>query len=174
MEQSVPGSAARRREAMLRYFDYSLQEGNNYGLLQRAEGQPVGASIWSRPMDDDRTTQMADRKKAFLREHMGPASLAVYQQITAAMARQTATVIPPDCWYLSIVGVAPAFQGRGLGETLIRPVLEKTDTRGCATYLETFTPRNMRFYARLGYREAGSFDDPGAGARYWVMVREPA
>ena len=173
MEKSAHGSPAERREAMLRYFDYSLQEGRRYGRLQVAAEGPVGASIWSRPLDGDQARQMAEEKKAFLRKEMGPASLAAYARITAGMARQTDTVIPPDCWYLSILGVAPAFQGRGLGETLINPVLKQTDANGSATYLETFTPRTRRFYARLGYRECGSFEAPGTGARYWVMVREP-
>jgi len=173
MENSVCGPKKMRREAMLRYYDYSLQEGRKYGALHVSRGHAVGASIWAKPVRIRVSKIMAELKKGFLQKQMGAASLDAYTQITASMAQQTATVIPPDCWYLSIIGIAPAFQGQGIGETLIRPVLEQTDANGCATYLETFTPRNMRFYAKLGYREAGSFDEPGTGARYWVMVREP-
>ena len=79
-----------------------------------------------------------------------------------------------DIWYLSIVGVLPDYQGRGLGGELIRPVLAQTDAIGVATYLETFTPRNMSFYERLGYREAGSFEEPTIGDRYWLMLRPPS
>lgn len=174
MENSVAGNPTRRREAMLRYYDYSLREGRKYGVLLVPEGKAVGASIWSIPLENQVSKQMADEKKGFLRNYMGDASLATYAQITAFMSRQTATVIPPDSWYLSIVGVAPAFQGQGLGATLIRPILERTDARGCHAYLETFTPRNMRFYRRLGFEEAGGFDEPGTRARYWVMIRKPS
>ena len=174
MENSVAGSPTRRKDAMLRYYDYSLREGRKYGALFAPNGQAVGASIWSKPIENRVSKQMADEKKEFLRDYMGDASLATYAQITACMGRQTATVTPADSWYLSIVGIAPAFQGRGLGATLIRPILKRTDARGCHTYLETFTPRNMRFYRRLGFEEAGGFDEPGTKARYWVMIRKPS
>jgi hypothetical protein len=36
------------------------------------------------------------------------------------MAEQTSTVVAPSSGYLSIVGIAPVFQGRGLGGTLNR------------------------------------------------------
>lgn len=174
MESSVSGRADRRREAMLRYYDYSMREARRYGTLYRPNGNAFGASLWSKPVDEELSKQMADQKKAFLRIHMGDASLAKYAQITGCMAEQTSTVVPPDSWYLSIVGIAPAFQGQGLGGTLIQPVLERTNELGCHTYLESFTPRNMAFYQRLGFQEAAVFDEPGTSAPYWVMVREPS
>lgn len=174
MEGSVSGAPDQRREAMLRYYDFSMREARKYGQLVTPKGKAFGAAIWSRPVNGDLAEQMVDEKKTFIRQHMGAASLDTYTQVTASMARQTATVVPPAIWYLSIVGIAPPFQGQGLGETLIRPVLEQTDGRGVHTYLETFTPRNMRFYARLGFQEAGSFNEPGTRACYWVMVREPS
>lgn len=173
MENSVPGGPVRRREAMLRYYDYSMREGRKYGVLYVPDGQAFGASIWSRPLEDALSRRMADEKKAFLKRHMGDGSLDRYEEITGCMAEQTATVLPPDCWYLSIVGIAPPFQGQGLGDTLLRPVLDRADERGVHTYLETFTPRNMRFYLRMGFRDAGAFDGSGTGARYWVMIRKP-
>lgn len=173
MEGSVSGLPNQRREAMLRYYDFSMQEARKYGQLVAPTGRGVGAAIWSKPVNDVLAEQMVDEKKAFIRNHMGAASLDTYTQITAFMAQQTATVVPPTNWYLSIVGIAPPFQGKGLGGTLVRPVLDQADDCGVHTYLETFTPRNMRFYARLGFQEAGSFDEPETKARYWVMVRKP-
>jgi GNAT superfamily N-acetyltransferase len=173
MERSVSGGSGQRREAMLRYYDYSMREARRFGRLYLPNGKAFGASIWSKPVSRKLSRQMADEKKAFLKTHMGDASLAKYAQITGSMAEQTATVAPPNSWYLSIVGIAPPFQGQGLGEGLIRPILDKTDEMGFYTYLETFTPRNMSFYQRLGFQQAGAFDEPGVNARYRVMVRYP-
>ena len=174
MEGSVTGAPVQRREAMLRYYDFSMKEARKYGQLETPNGKAFGAAIWSRPINPDLVEQMAAEKKAFLFEQMGDASLETYARITAAMAQQTGTVVPPDSWYLSILGIAPVFQGQGLGGTLVRPTLDRTDERGHHTYLETYTPRNIRFYERLGFQEAGSFHEPGTNARYWVMVREPS
>ena len=174
MENSVSGSPAQRREAMLRYYDYSLREARKYGQLHGPNGKAFGVSIWSKPVNGEVSKQMADEKKTFLRDHMGDASLVKYAQITGFMAEQTAMVVPPGSWYLSIIGIAPPFQGQGLGGTLIQPILDRTDELGRHTYLETFTPRNMPFYRRLGFQESGAFDEPGTRARYWVMIREPS
>ena len=173
MENSASGSPAQRREAMLRYYDYSMQEGRRYGALFATNGRAVGASIWSKPLTGTTSQQMAGEKKGFLRKYMGDRSLAVYEQITTSMNGYTEAVVPLGSWYLSILGIAPPFQGQGLGEALIQPMLEQTDARGCHTYLETFTPRNMRFYEKLGFQEAGAFDEPVTRTRYWVMVRSP-
>ena len=81
--------------------------------------------------------------------------------------------IDKSFWYLSILGVLPDFQGKGFGPGLIRSILERTDSLKIPTYLETFTPRNMSFYKRLGYHEIKSFAEPTVNARYWLMIREP-
>ena len=174
MENSVAGGPDQRREAMLRYYDFSMREARKYGQLVAPDGNAFGAAIWSSQLNGDRSAQMAAEKKAFLREQMGAACLDTYSRITAFMARQTGTVIPPGNWYLSIVGIAPASQAQGLGGTLVRPTLDRTDRLGIHTYLETFTPRNMPFYERLGFKNAGGFDEPETKTRYWVMVREPS
>lgn len=174
LESSVSGAPDQRREAMLRYYDFSMKEARKYGQLVTPDGNAFGAAIWSRPLNGDLTEQMTIEKKAFLNEQMGDASLDIYEKITAFMAQQSAAVVPPGNWYLSIVGIAPPFQGQGLGGTLVQETLGRTDEHGLHTYLETFTPRNMRFYERLGFQDAGGFDEPGTKARYWVMVREPS
>ena len=174
MENSVAGGSDQRRAAMLRYYDYSIREARQYGQLYRPKGKAFGASIWSKPVNGDLSKQIANQKKTFLKVHLSDTSLAKYMQITGGMAEQTQKVVPPGSWYLSIVGIAPAYQGQGLGGRLIRPILDKTDELGLHTYLETFTPCNMRFYQRLGFQEAGAFDEPGTKSPYWVMIREPS
>lgn len=173
MENGAAGSPAQRKEAMLRYYDYSMQEGRKYGSLFITNGRAAGASIWLKPLAGNTYTQMVDQKNEFLKRYMGDNNLTIYEQITANMIAHTQAVVPPGSWYLSILGIAPPFQGQGLGETLMQPMLEQTDARGCHTYLETYTSRNMRFYEKLGFREAGNFEETVTHARYWVMVRKP-
>ena len=38
----------------------------------------------------------------------------------------------PEHWYLPMIGVAPAWQGRGYGAALLRPVLESLRPTGAA------------------------------------------
>ena len=88
------------------------------------------------------------------------------------MSAQSDALIDASAWYLSIVGIFPAFQNQGLGNSLIGAILAQADRAGVASFLETFTPRNEPFYQRLGYRVAGRFFEPTIAANYALMVRE--
>lgn len=174
MQDSVRGPAEQRRAAMLRYYDYSMQEADSYGLLHLPEDSTVGASIWSTPLAPPLSDRRNAEKESFLDRCMGSASLAAYRQITVSMAAMSRPSVPPESWYLSILGIAPAYQGRGLGAELVRPVLQQADRVGRPVFLETFSPRNITFYERLGFTVRAAVDEPVTASRYWVMVRDPS
>jgi GNAT superfamily N-acetyltransferase len=171
MEQSV-GEEEEQYEGLLRYLDYSMVEADEYGLLHFPEIRQQGVAIWSQPLAATAETRKNRAKHDFLRRHMGAASAATYNDIVDFMSQQSDALIDASAWYLSIVGIFPAFQNQGLGHSLIAPILEQADRAGVATFLETFTPRNESFYQRLGYRVAGKFFEPTIAANYSLMVRE--
>ncbi|MCP4769642.1 MAG: GNAT family N-acetyltransferase [Gammaproteobacteria bacterium] len=171
MEQSA-GNEDGQYEALLRYLDYSMVEADEYGMLLFPETQRQGVAIWSQPLAAEHEAQKKQSKLDFLRQHMGHASAATYNDIVAFMSAQSDALIDASAWYLSIVGIFPAFQNRGQGNSLIGATLEQADRAGVASFLETFTPRNEPFYQRLGYRIAGRFFEPTIAANYALMVRE--
>ena len=75
-------------------------------------------------------------------------------------------------YYLSMLGVEPAAQGRGLGSRLLRPMLDRMDGEGVPGYLESSSPRNIDFYARHGFRVTGEVKLP-RGPVLWLMWRDP-
>jgi ribosomal protein S18 acetylase RimI-like enzyme len=80
----------------------------------------------------------------------------------------------PPHWYLAFMGVAPEWQGKGLGTALMRPALEAMDADDTPAYLESSTPRSRALYQRNGFRVTGEFNLPSAGPPLWQMWREPA
>jgi ribosomal protein S18 acetylase RimI-like enzyme len=80
----------------------------------------------------------------------------------------------PPHWYLAFMGVAPEWQGRGLGTALMQPALEILDAAGTPAYLESSTPRSRALYQRNGFEVTGEFNLPSAGPPLWQMWREPA
>ncbi len=171
MERSIADTAF-CKEAMLRYLDYSMVEAKKYGELFIPTDHQFGVSVWSVPIDQELEAQKSLEKKSFIRNHMSQQSLEKYNQIVGIMAANAATLIDKDDWYLSIVGILPEYQGKGLGIELVNSVLAKTDRLRVRTYLETFTARNMTFYERLGYQVADSFYEPTTESKYWLMVRD--
>lgn len=170
MEQSAGGDG---KAAMLRYMDYSMREAAEFGMLYIPREHRYGVSVWSMPLTAEREAVRSEQKKSFIREHMGNDSLETYESIVKFMSAKTDETVVGEHWYLSILGVMPEYQGQGLGVGLVENVLAEADAANMPTYLETFTPRNMSFYRRLGYIETASFREPTAGAEYFIMSRPP-
>lgn len=172
MEQSVTEGSP--KEAMIRYMDYSIVEAQRYGAVHLTDAHYCGVSVWARPLDRDLAAEKHRRKLSFVNDHMGAQSVETYTAIVEFMSEASGALIDSDSWYLSILGLPPASQGRGLGGGLVEEILGRTDASGVPTYLETFTPRNMSFYHRLGYRAIKGIDEPTTGSRYWLMARGAA
>jgi GNAT superfamily N-acetyltransferase len=79
----------------------------------------------------------------------------------------------PPHWYLAFMGVAPEWQGKGLGTALMIPALTALDAAETPAYLEASTPRSRALYERNGFEVTGEFDLPSDGPRLWQMWREP-
>lgn len=172
MEKRV-SDPAKSKEAMLRYYDYSIYEADQFGKIVEPGDDPFGVSVWSVPLSEQEMKDKARQKKQLIQQEMGDSCLAAYEEINAFMSNAAQPLTADEDWYLSILGILPECQGKGLGGDLIRPILEMADSAGVSTFLETFTPRNMSFYERLGYTTAGSFLEPVTESKYWLMRRTP-
>lgn len=75
-------------------------------------------------------------------------------------------------WYLAILGTDPAEQGRGVGSSLVAPVLARCDREQLPAYLESSKEENIPFYQRHGFRVIEELRVP-EGPRLWSMLRPP-
>ena len=167
------GSDERRRAVLAEYFDFSIREGRDLGRCVHLEDRARGVSVWLLPQDPGVKSRAAHKKRAFLDETLDPKGCANYYRIVDFMHAKTATVVEADAWYLSIVAVDPAAQGKGFGRKLLEPTLAEADRVSAMCYLETFSPGNIGFYQRLGFSPRARISEPTTGADYVVMVRPP-
>jgi GNAT superfamily N-acetyltransferase len=166
-------SEARRRQALARYFDYSMSEGARMGRLVVWPDESVGAAVWLLPADAAVYDTEAKAKAEFLASALGATGGDAYRRINNFMRPRALAAVAESAWYLSIVGVAPSAQGQGIGRRLIEPTLAEADHAGVDCYLETFDRRNPGFYQRLGFSAVGSHSEPVTGATYTIMHRKP-
>ena len=75
-------------------------------------------------------------------------------------------------WYLGVIGVEPEHQGRGIGTSLMAPLLDRCDAERLPAFLETATPANLRFYKGRGFEVVGEAAVRG-GPRVWALRRAP-
>ena len=159
--------------ALVRYFEYALDEAEAIGRLV-VDDEQLGAAAWFLPIAPGIAHEAKIQKERVLYEVLSEAGLVAYQQITEFMSQQRSRVcIPSNAWYLSIIGIAPQAQGRGLGRKLLEPMLAEADAATASCYLETFSMRNVTFYTRLGFGVVGRPHEPTTGAHYVIMLRRP-
>ena len=165
--------AARRRDILARYFTYSIQEAYAHGRCVRAPDPSTGIAAWLLPLTEELRRRVAADKRAFLQQHLSATGNSNYHSILEFMSAKSAPLVSANAWYLSIIAVAPEAQGHGLGQLLLAPTLAEADASGAATYLETFTLRNLSFYQRLGFSPVATFHEPTVNRSYHLLIRKP-
>ena len=139
------------------------------GLVWTTE-ELVGAAVWG-PPDGWRVPLTASIRDgpAMLRAFGRRLPLALWSRVRMDGRHPKR----PPHWYLAVMGVAPEWQGRGLGTALMRPALEEIDAARLPAYLETWTPRARALYERHGFAVTGELTAPMGGPPIWLMWREP-
>jgi RimJ/RimL family protein N-acetyltransferase len=77
-----------------------------------------------------------------------------------------------DHYYLPVIGVSSAWQGKGIGSALLKPMLERCDAEGIPAYLEATTVRNRACYERNGFVVTHEITLPD-GPTMFGMRRDP-
>jgi GNAT superfamily N-acetyltransferase len=164
---------SRRIEALSRYFDYSMSEGARSGRCVTVLDEGPAAAVWLLPGSAERTTAEARAKAAFLAAILGPKGVENYRRIMDFMTPRAQSAVKGSAWYLSIIGVSPAAQGRGIGGRVVHTTLAEADQIGASCFLETFSQRNLPFYQRFGFEVVALHQEPTTRSQYYIMQRTP-
>jgi ribosomal protein S18 acetylase RimI-like enzyme len=125
----------------------------------------AGAALWLAPgvaTDEKRLGELMESTAAPAAREAGP---AIFEQM--------ANYHPKEAhWYLPLIGVDPAHQGRGHGDALMRYALERFDRQKLPAYLESTNPRNISLYRRHGFEELGTIQ-AGSSPTLVPMLRRP-
>ncbi|MFL6548240.1 MAG: GNAT family N-acetyltransferase [Povalibacter sp.] len=162
---------AHRDRVLEQYFDYSMSEGARSGRCVIGSPETPAAAVWLLPADAAATQVASAAKKDFLRELLPTQGFENYERIIAFMTPRAQAVTKRDAWYLSIVGVSPRAQGKGIGASLLQTTLAEADELGAPCFLETYTAHNLRFYERLEFVSVASHVEPVTACEYFIMQR---
>lgn len=67
-----------------------------------------------------------------------------------------------DHWYLPMIGVDSSLQNSGIGTALMKIALDRSDSEGLPSYLESSNPKNISLYRRCGFQELGEISVGGS------------
>jgi hypothetical protein len=76
-------------------------------------------------------------------------------------------------WYISVLGVHPDYQGKGMGGELLRPILKKADKESVIVYLECSNPNSLDFYRKYGFEVMEEIVPVRCCPPIWGLVRKP-
>ncbi|MHB8576040.1 MAG: GNAT family N-acetyltransferase [Dehalococcoidia bacterium] len=172
IEFVLPDEAHRTR-ALPGFMESGVRIGHVTGEVYTSAGAVEGAAVWRPPNAEDLTPEvLAAAGIPSAEDQIGASGAARFNAAMATLDALHKRDAPSAHWYLMILGVDPPRQGIGVGEQLIRPVLDRADAAGLPCYLETLKPRNVTFYRKHGF-EVVVEDLLAGGPRYWTMRREP-
>jgi ribosomal protein S18 acetylase RimI-like enzyme len=156
-----------RLRRLRRYFRLEARRHRRHGRVLTGDGQP-GAAFWD-PPDRWRSSWPALlRSLPVMVPALGPRlrrTLRGLEQVERAHPRE-------PHWYLAVLGTDPDHRGRGIGRSLVDPVLDRCDAEGLGAYLESSKERNIPYYERFGFGVTGQIDLPD-GPPLWPMWRDP-
>jgi GNAT superfamily N-acetyltransferase len=159
-----------RRESFRCIVGHCFAVGEPYGT----QGRLSGVALWMPP---GAAHISADQEREFgfdrLPEIFGSTAFARSRQLLNLLSVLHERDMHAPHWYLPIIGVDPAFQGKGIGSALMKPILAAADSAQLSCYLDTAQPRNIPFYQSQGFRILVEDVEPLSGLRFWTFQREP-
>lgn len=143
-------SGAKRSHALQRFFTWILERRTLPHGETWMTTDGLAAAAWIPPYTQASPSRLAEdlRLLPVMLRLTGVSRLPRGASMAAAMEHAH-----PDSpySYLAFIGVAPRMQGAGLGSSLLRQTLQRTDAIGANAYLENSNPRNLALYQRAGF-----------------------
>jgi ribosomal protein S18 acetylase RimI-like enzyme len=125
----------------------------------------AGTALWLPPGIQPEEEALAGVLRASVAGERQAAVFAVFEQMGRYHPRE-------PHWYLPLIGVDPAHQGRGHGSALLRHVLGRCDRDRMPAYLESTNPANIPLYERHGFRVLATIQ-VGSSPPIFPMLRAP-
>ena len=125
----------------------------------------MGAALWLPPdvhPDEDGVVELIERTVS---EKAREDLLAILEQLGNFHPSE-------PHWYLPLIGVDPAHQGKGHGSALLKHALIPCDKENKFAYLESTNPANIPLYERYGFELVGNLE-VGTAPPLYPMVRKP-
>lgn len=165
-----PDAEARPRRSA-RCFSIILRYGLSFGeTYQNPEGLD-GLAVWLPPGPAHPSWATMFRVGLQVLLGLGPTALVHMLRYSDYVGNLRERLLPAGHWYLQLLGVSPDCQGRGVGKSLLEPMLARLDRLNLPCGLDTMNARNVEIYQRFGFRVVHQGTFPRSDLPFWLMLR---
>ena len=123
----------------------------------------AGASLWLPPNIHPDEEAVGEILQRTISPNMQDDLFAVFEQMASYHPNE-------PHWYLPLIGVDPAHQGKGYGGALLAFALQECDRQHLPAYLESTNLKNVPLYQRHGFEVMGEIQ-VGSSPRLIPMLR---
>jgi ribosomal protein S18 acetylase RimI-like enzyme len=125
----------------------------------------AGVALWLRPGVHPDEERLAEVLHSTVSPPLRSDAFATFEQMSGYHPKE-------PHWYLPLIGVDPAHQGKGQGDALMLYALHYCDHDRLPAYLESTNPRNTSLYRRHGFEPLGTIQI-GSSPPLVPMLRAP-
>jgi len=163
----------KRIQRMKKYFEVSLKDYSmKYDHVFTTE-ELDGVAIWYPPEPSNCWKASTFKHLSLTHKWISIAGMRKYLTLFIADEMVKKYHLKAPHYYLSVIGVHPENQGKGVASHLIRHVLQLCNERGVPAFLETATERNLGYYGKLDFKVIEEYVLPQNGPKVWTMIYEP-
>jgi ribosomal protein S18 acetylase RimI-like enzyme len=147
-----------------------LKYGEVYATSEKMEGVAAWLPPGKAPFGGWRILRSVSLLTLVRFGRQGAGRMQAYGRLVGGLHRR---LLPYPHWYLQVIGVDPAYHGRGFSSRLIRPMLERIDRERMPCSLETNIDKNVAIYRRFGFEVISEDKMPGTPVTSFLMLRKP-
>jgi ribosomal protein S18 acetylase RimI-like enzyme len=162
-----------REKIALAFVAFTVYSGLRYGEVYATSRVMEGVAVWFYsdyyPLGVRQTLISVPWSAFFIFAFHGGIKMRTLGEHVDGVHKRIA---PFRHMYLQVLGVDPAFQGKGFSGKLVRPMLDRMDKEGLPCYLETLDKNNVKLYEHFGFRTIDESVIPGTELINWAMLRK--
>lgn len=162
--------ACQRKNKLFYLFQFSIRYGLLYGEVYATSPNLEGVAVW---LSSEISLWRAIRSGGMsLFFKLGWKTISRMRPVMKHIFSIHRSYVSFPHWYLFLIGVDPAFQGKGYARSLLRAMLDRIDQEHLPCYLETENQNNLSIYRRYGFKVIKDVIIPGTKLHHWLMLRE--
>jgi ribosomal protein S18 acetylase RimI-like enzyme len=165
--------ASERRDKLSYLFQFMISYGLLYGEAYATSPNLEGLAVWL-PSEEARVTRREgvgdeDLSRLLKMERKAAAKWRAFDDYVSSLHKRH---VPFRHWYLELLGVDPAYQGKGYASTLLKAMFTRIDKERLPCFLETDEKRDVSIYQHYGFRVVEEGVAPGSEVTVWAMLRD--